>query len=176
MLELTLGGGVVLLAVMVQCPLLPFGCHVTSPVDTRATVPLGTLCFPLWRIFWVTVNIPNIKRTFQFSLWPAILTSCSYKSPGLLIITITHLTELLTSFPVGTERESFFSTLGGAASPNCQSHVGPGYWHSVASIGPSHFGYPPEHTAFPGLPQSPFRESFTLQRGQPGNERRQDQP
>lgn len=61
--------------------------------------------------FLAALNIPNIKIDFSFSLWPSILTSCSYKSPRLLIITITHLTELLTGFPVGIERENSFSLL-----------------------------------------------------------------
>lgn len=67
--------------------------------------------FPIVDRFLAALNIPNIKIDFSFSLWPSILTSCSYKSPRLLIITITHLTELLTGFPVGIERENSFSLL-----------------------------------------------------------------
>lgn len=89
---------------------------------------LGLCVSPCRGVFLVTVNIPNIKGSL-FSLQSAILTSYSYKSPGLLIITITHLTELLTSFPVGIEREGFFSTLGGEASPNCHCDGRLGWWH-----------------------------------------------
>lgn len=150
-------------------------------------MPILTLwlscCFSSWprsnvrawassEVFFGNCKYPIYQKDSLFSLWPAILTSCSYKSPGLLIITITHLTELLTSFPVGIEREGFFSIIGGTATPNRHIDGGPGSRHRgpfVTSIGPSHFGYLPEHTAPPLLPQNPSRESFTLQRGQPGN-------
>lgn len=84
---------------------------------------------PPLEVFFGYCTYTRHQKDSLFSLWPAILTSCSYKSPGLLIITINHLTELLTGFLVGIEREGFFSTLGGAGTSNCHSDGGPGRWH-----------------------------------------------
>lgn len=104
---------------------------------------------------------PKHQIDFSFSLWPAILTSRSYKSPGLLIISITHLTELLTGFPVGIERKNFFSLLV-EQSPQTSRNVGPGQWHCVTSIGPSHFGYLPEHMAKPCTAPQPFQRELHI--------------
>lgn len=63
--EPALGDGVVLLPLVFRRPSLPSGCHIASPVGRRATVEVETPCFPLWRGFLATVNIPNIKKTLR---------------------------------------------------------------------------------------------------------------
>jgi len=137
----------------------------------QSTVEVGTL-LPLAECFLATVNIPNMKKKYLFSLWPAILTSWSYESPGLLIITITHLTELLTGFPTGIEREGFFFTVGGGATLNCHSNGGPGWWRRgplSPQLVPVTLGTHKNIQLSLLLHQRSSRESFALQRGQPGN-------
>lgn len=113
---------------------LPSDCHTASPVGPRATAEVWTLHFP-WNGVFGLHKYPKHQKDSLFSLWPAILTSCSFKSPGVLIVTITHLAELLIGLPVGIESEGFFSSLGGAATPNCQSNGGL-YWCHRGPLSP----------------------------------------